>query len=181
MYSETRLDSRTAPQLVSGLWIWLRQAWLLQISAVLALVFALYGRVLTQPLYWDDARQYFFATENSLLKIWLNQTGYAYYRPALFTLYRAAFTYLTPSYTAVCYAAGLVLHAANCILAGYLAAELTRWLPARAGRQPVSPALARWLASLLFLAYPFTVYVVANFAALQHLIVMSLALLGALA
>ena len=181
MYSETRLDSRTAPQLVSGLWIWLRQAWLLQVSAVLALVFALYGRVLTQPLYWDDARQYFFATENSLLKIWLNQTGYAYYRPALFTLYRAAFTYLTPSYTAVCYAAGLVLHAANCILAGYLAAELTRWLPARAGRQPVSPALARWLASLLLLAYPFTIYVVANFAALQHLIVMSLALLGSLA
>ena len=66
-----------------------------------------------QPLYWDDARQYFFATENSLLKIWLNQTGYAYYRPALFTFYKFAFTYLTPSYTAVCYAAGLILQASE--------------------------------------------------------------------
>ena len=181
MYSETRLDSRTTPQAVSGLRIWLRQAWLVQVSAVLALVFALYGRVTTQPLYWDDARQYFFATENSLLKIWLNQTGYAYYRPVLFTLYKAAFTYLTPSFTAVCYAAGLILHAANCILVGYLAAELTRWTQARAGRQHISPAFARWLASLLLLAYPFTTYVVANFAALQHLVVMLLALLGALA
>jgi hypothetical protein len=181
MYSETRLDSRTTPRVASRLWNWLCQAWLVHVSTVLALVFALYGRVTTQPLYWDDARQYFFATENSLLKIWLNQTGYAYYRPALFTLYRAAFTYLTPSFTAVCYAAGLIIHAANCILVGYLAAELTRWTQARAGRRHVSTTFARWLASLLLLAYPFTTYVVANFAALQHLVVMLAALLGALA
>jgi hypothetical protein len=136
MYSETRLDSRTTPQAVSGLRIWLRQAWLVQVSAVLALVFAVYGRVTTQPLYWDDGGQYSFATENSLLKIWLNQIGYADHRSALFTLYKAALTYLTPYFTAVRYAVGLILHAANCILVGYLAAEPTRWSQARARPGP---------------------------------------------
>jgi hypothetical protein len=148
---------------------------------MLAAVFVLYRQVLSLPLYWDDARHYFMATEHSLLDIWLNHTGFAYYRPAMFTLYRLAFTYLTPSLTWLCYALAVAAHGANSILAGHLASRLAEYGTARPARQRVSPRLVRYLASFLFLAFPFALYVAANFAAAMHLVVMALSLIGALA
>ena len=144
------------------------------------MVVVLYGRVLSLPLYWDDARHYEYSHNPSLAEIWTNRTGYGYYRPAIFTLYKFAFIYLTPQFTFLCYGAGLAIHALNSLLAGKVTmAFLEQGRSTRPAT--VSPVLAGFLASMLFAAYPFSLYVVASFAAAMHLWVTGFALAGMLA
>ena len=71
--------------------------WLLW-SAPFILTFMLYRRVLSLPLYWDDAPHYFFVVPNTFRQIWTNQTGYAYYRPLIFTFYKLAFQLFVPNF-----------------------------------------------------------------------------------
>ena len=153
-------------------------------SAPFILTFMLYRRVLSLPLYWDDAPHYFFVVPNTFRQIWTNQTGYAYYRPLIFTFYKLAFQLFVPNFIFLLYGVSLALHAFNGLLLGVLA-----WLLIRdAGRSlveqaalPVSPTQAGIFASLLFVIYPFSVYTVGNFAALMHPAVVCLTLLGMLA
>ena len=149
-------------------------------AVVVLAVAVLYGRALSLPLYWDDARHYAVVHTPTLAQIWLNTAGYGYYRPAIFTLYKFAFAYLIPQWTFLCYGAELALHAINSLLAGKVTAAFLRQ---RAPAHPssISPGLAGFLASLLFAAYPFSLYVVANFAAAMHLFVAFFALAGVLA
>ena len=149
-----------------------------------ALAFVLYGRVLSLPLYWDDAPHFFFVVPNTLRQIWTNQTGYAYYRPLIFTFYKFAFQLFIPNLIWLCYGVALALHAFNSVLVGKLASILVRSVrgtPGARGALPVSPALAGVLAALLFVTYPFAIYTVANFASLMHLAVVCLTLTGILA
>jgi hypothetical protein len=153
-------------------------------SAPFILTFVLYRRVLSLPLYWDDAPHYFFVVPNTFRQIWTNQTGYAYYRPLIFTFYKLAFQLLVPNFIFLLYGVSLALHAFNGLLLGVLA-----WLLIRdAGRSPVehaalpvSPTQVGIFASLLFVIYPFSIYVVGNTAALMHPAVVFLTLLGMLA
>ena len=75
--------------------------WLLW-SAPFILTFVLYRRILLLPLYWDDAPHYFFVVPNTLRQIWTNQTGYAYYRPLIFTFYKLAFQLFVPNWIYFC-------------------------------------------------------------------------------
>ena len=47
---------------------------------------------------------------NTLRQIWTNQTGYAYYRPLIFTFYKLAFHFFVPNLIWLCYAVVLLLH-----------------------------------------------------------------------
>jgi hypothetical protein len=157
--------------------------WLLW-SAPFILTFVLYRRILLLPLYWDDAPHYFFVVPNTLRQIWTNQTGYAYYRPVIFTFYKLAFQLFVPNWIYFCYAVSLALHALNSLLVGLLAALLVRdaqRVSGAHGALQVSPTLAGICASLLFVIYPFSIYAVGNFAALMHPAVVCLTLLGMLA
>jgi hypothetical protein len=148
-------------------------AWL----ALPVLVTGLYARVLSLPLYWDDARHYGIVRAHTLLEIWLNQTRYGYYRPALFTFYKFAFSYLTPELTFLCYGVAVVLHALSSVLAGKLVTTFLQYLrPARPAA--VSPLAAGFIAAVLFAAYPFTLFAIGNFAALMHPFVTFFALAG---
>jgi hypothetical protein len=107
-------------------------------SAPFILTFMLYRRVLSLPLYWDDAPHYFFVVPNTFRQIWTNQTGYAYYRPLIFTFYKLAFQLFVPNFIFLLYGVSLALHAFNGLLLGVLA-----WLLIRdAGRSPVEQASA---------------------------------------
>ena len=144
--------------------------WLLW-SAPFILTFVLYRRVLSLPLYWDDAPHFFFVVPNTLQQIWTNQTGYAYYRPLIFTFYKLAFQLFVPNWIYFCYAVSLTLHALNSLLLGLLAALLVRdaqRVSGEHGALQVSPTLAGIFASLLFVIYPFSIYAIGNFAALMH-------------
>ncbi len=153
-------------------------------SAPFILTFVLYRRILSLPLYWDDAPHYFFVVPNTFRQIWTNQTGYAYYRPLIFTFYKLAFGLFVPNFIFLLYGASLALHALNGLLVGLLAAFLVRDAQRVAGEHSglqVSPTLAGVFASLLFVIYPFSIYAVGNFAALMHPAVVCLTLLGMLA
>ncbi len=89
-----------------------RPRWLLW-SAPFILTFVLYRRILALPLYWDDAPHYFFVVPNTLRQIWTNETGYAYYRPLIFTFYKLAFQFFVPNAIYLLYGASLALHALN--------------------------------------------------------------------
>ncbi len=144
--------------------------WLLW-AAPFLLTFLLYGRVLALPLYWDDAPHYFFVVPNTLQHIWTNQTGYAYYRPLIFTFYKFAFQLFVPNFTFLLYGVSLALHALNGLLVGVLASVLVRDAKRLPGAQPalsIPPTHAGIFASLLFVIYPFAIYTVGNFAALMH-------------
>lgn len=157
--------------------------WLLW-TAPFVLTFVLYRRILALPLYWDDAPHYFFVVPNTLRQIWTNQTGYAYYRPLIFTFYKLAFQLLVPNFISLLYAAALALHALNAVLLGMLTASLVRDArPARDVQSPVtlSPLHAGLFASLLFVIYPFAIYTVGNFASLMHPVVVCATLVGLLA
>ena len=157
--------------------------WLLW-TAPFILTFALYWRVLALPLYWDDAPHYFFVVPNKLQQIWTNQTGYAYYRPLIFTFYKFAFQIFVPNLIFLSYGVLLILHALNALLLGILASVLVRdakRLPGVQHALPVSPTQAGIFASLLFVIYPFSIYTIGNFAALMHPAVVFLALAGLLA
>jgi hypothetical protein len=157
--------------------------WLLW-TAPFILTFVLYRRVLLLPLYWDDAPHFFFVVPSSLREIWTNQTGYAYYRPLVFTFYKLAFQLFVPNAIYLCYGLTLALHALNGVLLGLLTAVLLRSADRRAdrgGAPPVSPGQAGLAASLLFVIYPFALYSVGNFASLMHPAVAALTLAGLLA
>jgi hypothetical protein len=157
--------------------------WLLW-SVPFILTFALYGRILSLPLYWDDAPHFYFTVPLTLSQIWTNDTGYAYYRPLIFTFYKLAFGAFVPDFIFLCYGTSLAIHALNGVLVGILASVLVRGVQGTSGTQralPLSPTLAGVLASLLFVMYPFAVYAVGNFAALMHPVVVCLTLIGLLA
>jgi len=157
--------------------------WLLW-TAPFILTFVLYRRVLTLPLYWDDAPHYFFVVPNTLQHIWTNQTGYAYYRPLIFTFYKFAFQLFVPDFISLLYGASLALHALNGLLVGILASVLVRDAKCSPGAQPalsISPTHAGIFASLVFVIYPFAIYAVGNFAALMHPAVVFSTLVGMLA
>lgn len=149
-----------------------------------ALTFGLYHRVLSLPLYWDDAPHFYFTVPHTWWQIWTNHTGYAYYRPLIFTFYKLAFQTLVPDGIFLAYGTSLAVHAINSVLVGKLAASLLRAAqkPAAARRAfPVSPTLAGALASVAFVVYPFSIYAIGNFAALMHPAVVCLTLIGMLA
>ena len=157
--------------------------WLLWTTPFI-LTFVLYRRVLFLPLYWDDAPHFFFVVPNTLQHIWTNQTGYAYYRPLIFTFYKFAFQLFVPNFIFLLYGASLALHALNGLLVGVLASVLVRDAKRSPAAQPVlaiSPTQAGIFASLLFVIYPFSIYTVGNFAALMHPAVIFLTLAGMLA
>ncbi len=158
-----------------------RRAWWL---VPVALTFVLYWRVLSLPLYWDDAPHFYFTVPHTWWQIWTNHTGYAYYRPLIFTFYKLAFQTLIPDYLFLAYGTSLAIHALNSVLVGKLASVLVRdaqKLPAVRRAFPVSPRLAGVLASVLFVVYPFSIYAIGNFAALMHPAVVCLTLIGMLA
>ncbi len=141
-----------------------RRAWWL---VPVALTFVLYWRVLSLPLYWDDAPHFYFTVPHTWWQIWTNHTGYAYYRPLIFTFYKLAFQTLIPDYLFLAYGTSLAIHALNSVLVGKLASVLPV-TPGSSGCRrefPVSPRLAGVLASVLFVVYPFSIYAIGNFAA----------------
>ena len=157
--------------------------WLLW-TATFILTFVLYRRVLSFPLYWDDAPQFYFTVPQTWWQIWTNHTGYAYYRPLIFAFYKLAFQTLIPNYIFLCFGTSLAVHALNSILVGALAAILVRDAqesPVVRRAFPVSPTLAGALASVCFVVYPFSIFTIGNFAALQHPVIVCLTLIGMLA
>ncbi len=145
----------------------------------LALAFALYGRCLSFPVYWDDVFAHFL-TRGSFAAIWLGQIGFQYYRPALFTLYKLWFDDCVPQLTFVGYGLVLTLHGLGGAVMGKLAYWLARQrqLPARQGPAGVAPRWVGLIAALLFVTYPGAAFDVLSVATLHYMVVTFLILLG---
>ncbi|MBI3764697.1 MAG: hypothetical protein HY260_22890, partial [Chloroflexi bacterium] len=56
------------------------------IPALLALL--LYSRALTLPFYWDDVANFIWMEHRPLSSIWVDSSGFPFYRPLGFTIWR---------------------------------------------------------------------------------------------
>jgi len=131
------------------------------------LTFALYWRALFFPFYWDDIPNFEFLTTRTFLQIWTNISGFPHYRPVVFTLWKIGLALFPPAPTFLFHAAVLVVQAVNGVLVG----RLTRHFILIGQPDHSATRLANvagWLASVLFVTYPFAVIAVASNAAFFH-------------
>ena len=151
-----------------GLWL----AWFL--PALLTL--GLYWRTLSLPFFWDDVPNFEFAATRTYLQIWADASGFPYYRPVLFTLWKTALALLPPAPTFLFHALNLLAHAANGALVGQVTRHLISLLTpvgsSDAGfAEPRAASLGGLVAAALFVVYPLAVIPVALVASLFHLTV----------
>jgi len=146
------------------------------------LTLALYWRTLAFPFFWDDAANFDLATTRTFLQVWTDVSGFPYYRPILFTFWKAALALLPPAPTLFFHAINLAAHAANGLLIGQVTRHLVaQWFPAAPASDAATPEtadLAGLAAAILFVVYPAAVLPVSLVASLFHLAV-TLATLGA--
>ncbi len=147
--------------------------WLLgrpQYVVVPALVLALYWRCLGLPFFWDDAANFNWMFRRPLASIWIDATGFPYYRPLVFTLWRALQVLFGPTTQLPFQLANVAAHTASALLAGALAGRVA----SRSG-QP-APYLVPLTAGALFALFPFAPLAVCHTAQGFHMVVTALAL-----
>lgn len=142
-----------------------------------AVALLLYGPALNQPFYFDDVNLFYLTTKHSFAQIWASQMGYEYYRPLVSSIYKVVFGLQLPWSLWIGHGLALLLHVLCAVLAGEL---MYSWLTLRpAGVQESLPPTARWLTVMLFVVSPAAALTVQYLAALTHLVVGLLALMGA--
>ncbi|MEW5985834.1 MAG: hypothetical protein AB1791_04290 [Chloroflexota bacterium] len=150
-----------------------RRLWLLSCAYTLLL----YWRTLSLPFFWDDVPHFDFATTRTFWQIWSNVSGLPYYRPVLFTFWKAALLALPPAPTTLLHTLNVLLHATNGALVGYLAGK---WVASTKGKPNATAIAASIGAAVLFITYPLAVLPVAHTAALFHLVINLVTLLAVL-
>ncbi len=136
----------------------------------------LYGAVLKLPFFFDDFVERPYVDSLTLSQIWQTAGDLAYFRPLLFTIWKAI-TLLPASLSpALEHALNLLFFIGDALLVGWLAGSLwsapisggTSWRDARA---PMSFDWPRaFLAATLFLFFPFSYQAVPWLGSLSHIL-----------
>jgi len=122
---------------------------------VLALV--LYGRVLSFPFFLDDDLNFTWMRGRSLLSYWVDSSGYKYYRPITFGMWRVVQIIFGETNTFAFHAIDLT----TLILIGWLASYLAAYLN-RDGEK--LNGVAATLAGAVTITFPFLPQSIANVA-----------------
>lgn len=147
-----------------------RAGWLIWLGLTLAWLGLVYGRALRLPFYFDDLDHFPFIWSHSLRDIWASSGGFPYYRPLGGTLWWGVSALFGPHVAWPQHLLNLVLFGLAGVLTGWLADAL--WRPATT--PPNWPR--RWLATTLFLLFPFSYQAVPWIGAVYHPLVTVLCL-----
>jgi hypothetical protein len=139
----------------------------------LLLVGATYGDALLLPIFFDDLVHLPYAESRTTAEMLRSAEGLAYYRPLSFIIWRLLYLALGYHSALLHHGLNLLLHLANGMLVGWLAAALWQ-------RQP-GPRLRAYLSATLFWLYPFSYQAVPWAGSLVHPLVTALVLLAAAA
>ncbi|MBI3242313.1 MAG: hypothetical protein HYZ49_08480 [Chloroflexi bacterium] len=136
------------------------------------LAIALYGSTLTLPFFWDDVANFQFLFDRPLAQIWVESSGFPYYRPLTFVLWRLIQITFGPLNPAPYHALNILALIACGWVVGLLANRLARnpsELPQETA--PADEFLTGWLAGALMTVFPFAALVVPLVASFFHLFV----------
>ncbi|MBI5829055.1 MAG: hypothetical protein HZB20_05845 [Chloroflexi bacterium] len=125
--------------------------------------FGLYHSTVSLPFFWDDVANFQFMFGRSLAQMWVDSSGFPYYRPLTFGLWRALQLAFGPTNPLPFHALNLLALVAN----GWLVGLLTKRLAADSN----DADLIGWLAGALMTAFPFAALVAPLVASLFHLLV----------
>lgn len=156
----------------SRLWLVATRNSQLAIPGLLAAV--LYARVLTLPFYWDDVANFLWMEHRPLSSIWMDSTGFPFYRPLGFTLWRSIQLIAGPTHPFPFHAANLITHIVSGWLAGALAARffVADSADDNEDKQSIRGRRSAALtAGALTIAFPFAAHVVPYVAVEFHLLV----------
>lgn len=131
-----------------------------------------YGRSLTLPFFFDDFVHLPFVDGHTFGAIWQTAGDLAYYRPLNFALWKGLHALAGRHVPLLYHHLNLLLHLANALLVGALAARL--WTVKGAPND----SRRAYLASTLFLLYPMSYQAVPWVGSLSHLLVTFLILGG---
>lgn len=141
----------------------------------LLLTLAVYGQAVTFPFLSDDYFQFPFADEHSLLEVWQTAGDLLHFRPLAYSFWKGLKLITGANEPAILHGFNVLLHLINGILVGWLAGRLWSGQP----NHPDSKAWARrYLATTLFLLFPFSYQAVAWIAAMMHPLAIMLILLS---
>ncbi|MEE3227817.1 MAG: hypothetical protein VX237_01790, partial [Chloroflexota bacterium] len=151
------------------------------------LVAVLYWPVLELPFFWDDVANFEFMQGRSLLSLWTSASGFPYYRPLGFSIFRIWQWLFGVTNTFAFHLLNIIVMICN----GWLitAVGLKVWLAldngSKANERPISKSIAgnifAWQAAIVLCSFPFASIVIPLVASLFHLLVTMLVLLSVLA
>ena len=152
------------------------RSWLGLIAWCSLLMVLSYQAVLRLPLITDDWTQLPYAASHSVTEIWQGATGFTYFRPLAFTIWKLLFVILGEHNDVVLHGLNFLLHLTDGVLVGVLASYL--WTPRKSGQH-----VAGWrsfLSASLFIVFPFSFDAVVWVAAMMHPLMILLVLISAL-
>jgi len=151
------------------------------------LVSILYWPVLELPFFWDDVANFTFMEGRPLLSFWTTASGFPYYRPLGFSVFRIWQLLFGSTNTIAFHLLNMVVMISN----GWLIAALGLriWSSITVGPkigqgqniESLDAHIFAWLACIILCAFPFASIVIPLVASLFHLLVTTLVLLSALA
>lgn len=121
-----------------------------------------YGRALRLPFYFDDLDHFPFIWTHTLRDIWASSGGFPYYRPLGGTLWWGVSALFGPHVAWPHHLLNLILFGMASLLTGWLADGL--W---RSADAPINWP-RRWLATTLFVLFPFSYQAVPWIGAIYH-------------
>jgi hypothetical protein len=138
-----------------------------------AIAIWLYGPVLNLPFFFDDFVERPYIQSLTLTQIWQTAGDLAYFRPLLFTLWKAISLLPANLSPALDHALNLFAFTATALLVGWLAARLWPSQP-RTATIPGGPPLFNWprafLDATLFLYFPYSYQAVPWLGSLSHIL-----------
>jgi hypothetical protein len=151
------------------------------------LVAVLYWPVLELPFFWDDVANFEFMQGRSLLSFWTSASGFPYYRPLGFSIFRIWQWLFGATNTFAFHLLNIIVMICN----GWLIAAigLKVWLTFDNGSKPNKRSISKsiagnifaWQAAIVLCSFPFASIVIPLVASLFHLLVTMLVLLSVLA
>ncbi|GIS67458.1 MAG: hypothetical protein CM1200mP6_05260 [Anaerolineaceae bacterium] len=125
------------------------------------LVAVLYWPVLELPFFWDDVANFEFMQGRSLLSFWTSASGFPYYRPLGFSIFRIWQWLFGATNTFAFHLLNIIVMICN----GWLitAIGLKVWLAldngSKPNKRPISKSIAgnifAWQAAILLCSFPF--------------------------
>ena len=151
------------------------------------LVAILYWRVIELPFFWDDVANFTFMEGRPLLSFWTTASGFPYYRPLGFSIFRMWQWLFGSTNTLAFHLLNMIVMICNSWLITTLGLRL--WSVITVGskidqRQNIEPLAAHifaWLAGIILCVFPFASIVIPLVASLFHLLVTMMVLLSLLA
>jgi hypothetical protein len=119
---------------------------------------ALYGSVLNLPFFWDDVPLFQFLYNRSYAQFWLDASLSPYYRPLEFMIWRTIQLLISPTNPLPFHAVNVIVWILAAWLVGGLALEISR----------DRDYLRAWLASGLFILFPFAPQAIAWVTSISH-------------